>query len=515
MAATNDLIYEKLTQEFPAEGASVGDLLARYRGGEQFLRLPGARSTDFVTVAGGTPANSKFDAHNNLWVAADVALDDWTPAAQQTFVAKWLTLFDFKEWYFGILTTGVLRAVYSPDGVTERTFDSTVNLAAQPNGSRLAVGVEIVTNDGGGNRTATFYTAPTIDGPWAQLGAVVSQVGAENMGTEATNLQIGCQQVLANANHMIGNMYAVEIRSGNRNGTLLAKPRFNSLSRPVGNVDLMDEHGNRFVTAPFAGNWQTQPLESSDLTGLAFGTSDLDVRIKVAQADWTHAGVTHWFVHHGNHSAGTPQDLSWAFTIHPDGRLRTAISADGVNFIGPVTTNPVGFVDGSEHFLRTTVDLDDGAGNSVFNYYESFNDGATWVPMTGSPHVEPLGPIVLFNATRPLELQSNSSTTQTTKYLEIRRGIDGPIVVKADFTKAVQGLENFVDETNRSWTFEGSSRAHIVKANGFPKYEDYVANIAAASPSLNVGDDENAFWDAFADGEGFGGGDFGESPFGE
>jgi hypothetical protein len=173
------------------------------------------------------PNHSSMAIPGNLWVAVDVALDDWTPAAINTLASRWTSFFNLKSWLFDVQTNGAPRAVISSTGGND--LIATGNPLGFTDATRHAVGVEIVPNDGAGNRTFQFYTASTIDGPWTTHGALITQAGAVSIFNGGANLFTGLGDG-GSGNPARGNFYAAEIRSGDRNGTLVAQGNFRNVA---------------------------------------------------------------------------------------------------------------------------------------------------------------------------------------------------------------------------------------------------------------------------------------------
>jgi hypothetical protein len=187
--------------------------------------------------------------------------------------------------------------------------------------------------------------------------------------------------------------------------------------------------------------------------------TDLDVRIRL-KADTWHTGFTQWFVSHGAHTVNT---LAWAFTQHANGAFRTAISADGTNFLGPESSVPFDRPDGTEQFIRTTVDTDIGGGLLEFKYFWSDDLGVTWQQL-GDTLAVTGAPLNLFNSGAALTIPGGTAQAAGAYYeLDWRASIDGPSLVYADFTHlapevgGVGGIGSFVGETGEVWTLNGVS----------------------------------------------------------
>lgn len=160
-----------------------------------------------------------------LWLAADVALDDWSPAGGGFICGVWQPLFSQQSYGLQIDPAGTLRALMSTTGADTIALVSSVNLAGTADGARLQVGVDIQPNNGAGGKSATFYTAPApapapaaapleyLSTGWTQLGAVVTGSGAITLFQSGAQLRFGSQASLSGT-PIIGKLFACELRAG-------------------------------------------------------------------------------------------------------------------------------------------------------------------------------------------------------------------------------------------------------------------------------------------------------------
>lgn len=124
---------------------------------------------------------------------------------------------------------GKLRYTWFSAGTTAsaRFAESTVALPG-PQQGRKAIRVTHDVDNGSGGTTVTFYTAPTIAGPWTILGTAVTSAGTTSVFDGTAPLRIGgCPW---NTAYTYGagpssTYYAAELRNG-INGTVVASPNF-------------------------------------------------------------------------------------------------------------------------------------------------------------------------------------------------------------------------------------------------------------------------------------------------
>lgn len=145
---------------------------------------------------------------------ARVALKDWTPGSQQTFVSRHNT--GTPSYLFRMEPGGVLALFAYPD--TSVGVFSTVPV---PVADRQALWVRVThdVDNGAGGRTTTFWTSP--DGvTWTQLGAAVTVAGVTSIANTASGLSVGARFDGA-PEPMTGAVLNTEVRDG-INGPIVA-----------------------------------------------------------------------------------------------------------------------------------------------------------------------------------------------------------------------------------------------------------------------------------------------------
>lgn len=97
-----------------------------------------------------------------------------TPGVTQKLVSKWLTTGNQRSWrvtlgpHVSIIDThNIPYYSWSSNGTAEVTVAATKQLPGTP---RLALRITHDVNNGASGNTVTFYTGPSLDGPWTQLG---------------------------------------------------------------------------------------------------------------------------------------------------------------------------------------------------------------------------------------------------------------------------------------------------------------------------------------------------------
>lgn len=145
------------------------------------LSLP-AISSRLVAAPGTTNALSTASSTitsglTDLDVRVMIEPRDWQSTGDSTGLAhQWVEAGNKRRWLFSLLGDGRLAGFITTDGTTgtQAAFGSTVVVPRAP--VRQAVRLTVDWNNGSGGSDWKFWTAPTLAGPWVQLGTTV--VGA-------------------------------------------------------------------------------------------------------------------------------------------------------------------------------------------------------------------------------------------------------------------------------------------------------------------------------------------------
>lgn len=355
------------------------------------------------------------------------SLDDIT--ARNTFMAKQQTTvqrqFDFE------IGNGLAKRPWfslSSDGSATTSFVATVDTPFV-NGQVGWYRVTWRMSDG----LLTFSTSP--DGiTYTPLGATGTLQAGVPMFDSTSILELGSRIAGTNA-VMAGNIYYAELRNG-INGPVVALFDARSVQTPWtfnGTGWLWDAEGGGFTGKPpialnipaVNGNYASAPDSP------ALPTGDIDIRAKIAPVKWvplTTNGQTivgRWF-------SGTTR--SFGFNLTTSDGLELMTSQDGVtqNFgsRSGVSAFTNAHTDGLPLWVRCTRTQADG----VTNFYFS-TDGAAWTPV-GASVVIAAG-TALFDSPDTLRVGTNNDSggrqfEGKIYYVEIRAGIDGPIVAMFD-----------------------------------------------------------------------------------
>lgn len=192
-----------------------------------------------------TSDHASLDITGDIDIRFEADLANW---ANTALLSKYIIAGDQRSWAFYTSRARSLVFAWSPDG----TFDEVITRSAfdeLPASGRLAVRVTLDVNNGLGGYECKFYTAPTMDGPWTQLGSTQADNFTTSIHSGTDLLSIGLEESLSGLDDLDGKVYRAEVRNG-INGTVVASPDFRNLDPDDGSY--VDSAGRVWVTA--AGN---------------------------------------------------------------------------------------------------------------------------------------------------------------------------------------------------------------------------------------------------------------------
>ncbi|GAA4439363.1 hypothetical protein [Phytohabitans houttuyneae] len=166
-----------------------------------------------------TDDHASLDITGDIDIRVDLAPDDW---ASIGLAQKYLVAGDQRSWFLHMgATSPILR--WTTAGTFATVHDISANAApATAPGQRLAIRATLDVNNGAGGHTVTFYTAPTLAGPWTQLGTPVVTAGTTSVHGGTATVRVGDNDTLGVVKPT-GKLYGFELRNG-IGGTVVANP---------------------------------------------------------------------------------------------------------------------------------------------------------------------------------------------------------------------------------------------------------------------------------------------------
>jgi hypothetical protein len=199
--------------------------------GESYVQLDGSAGGDV-----NTPDHADLDITGDIDIRVEMWLNDWTTGGiYPGLIGKWVTA---NRSYLLWLLGGMPVLSWSPDGTLTNALDA---YPPEFNGvphsfGRGAVRATMDVDNGSGQRVITFYTAPTLDGPWTQLGNPRVTTGTTSIfsGTASLRMGISATPAVLNASAETtsppqGRLLRAQVRAG-INGAIRANPDFRSLA---------------------------------------------------------------------------------------------------------------------------------------------------------------------------------------------------------------------------------------------------------------------------------------------
>jgi hypothetical protein len=174
--------------------------------GSNYMYLPGV-TLNYASA----PDSAALDITGDIDLRVKVALDDWTPSAQQVLLAKSNSVGNQRSYAFIVTTAGNLQLLTYTDGSTTLTNTSTVT-AGITDGSTKWVRVTLDVDNGAVGNTATFFTSD--DGiTWTQLGSPVVNALTTSIFNSTSPVEIGSRSI-GNIDIARGKFFRAQVLNG-------------------------------------------------------------------------------------------------------------------------------------------------------------------------------------------------------------------------------------------------------------------------------------------------------------
>lgn len=212
-----------------------------------------------------------------------------------------------------------------------------------------------------------------------------------------------------------------------------------------------------------SGNYLSTPDAASlDITG------DIDLRAKVSLDDWTPSAQNTIL---GKYNSTTSQ-RSYQLAITTAGNITIGWSTDGTATLSATSSVATGFADGSMHWIRATLDVDNGAAGKTATFYTS-EDGVTWTQLGTAQTTASTTSI--FSGSAVLEVGSQNAGTSnrmTGKFYEavVMNGIGG-----TEVAHPVAAVSSVTDATGKTWTINGTAFSSYDNRYGIQAYLQVVS----------------------------------------
>jgi hypothetical protein len=243
--------------------------------------------------------------------------------------------------------------------------------------------------------------------------------------------------------------------------------------RYTGYGDWLDESGNGHAAVfsgptflPYDGanylnlNAVDDYADTPDAAALDI-TGDIDVRCYCAPDDWTPA-VIGGLLGKGVYT----NQLSWRTYIRTDGTIGLQWSENGSSWLaGQWSTEAVDFADGRVHWVRSTLDVDNGAGAFEVRHYTS-DDGQDWVQLgstiTGGSTTNIYSSSAQLEVGRVAILGGYLPMAGKILRAQVYDGIEGTLVFDADFSVAIEPFVTFIESSAQAATVTMQGDSFVV-----------------------------------------------------
>ncbi|MEU9865481.1 hypothetical protein AB0D99_31895 [Streptomyces sp. NPDC047971] len=207
--------------------------------GETVLDIP-----HDIAGRASTPDHASLDITGDIDVRADVSPSLWGGSAiGYELMGKYVVTGGQLAWLLMITGEGEILFTWSPNGTDLIQHRSAV-LPFVPM-HRAAVRATLDVNNGLGGYTLTYYTAPTLAGPWTQLSQTVTTSGTTSIFNSSAPLEVGDVAVLG-FTRTARRIHAAEVRNG-IGGSVVAAPDFSA--QAAGTTSFADSAGRTWTVA--------------------------------------------------------------------------------------------------------------------------------------------------------------------------------------------------------------------------------------------------------------------------
>jgi hypothetical protein len=182
--------------------------------GTPYLYLPGVAS-NYASV----PDEAALDITGDIDIRVRVALDDWTPAAVQTLLAKYRSVAGGHSYLLDVTTGGNLRLLASSSGAAATLNVSSTVATGLTDGSVKWCRVTLDADNGAAGNDVKFWLSD--DGAtWTQLGTTVTTAGTIAMFNSDSVASVGMRSD-GISNPAAGKFYRAIVKDGIDGTTVL------------------------------------------------------------------------------------------------------------------------------------------------------------------------------------------------------------------------------------------------------------------------------------------------------
>src|SRR5690606_23106338 len=135
-----------------------------------------------------TPDDPALHATGDISIRFDARSVDWS--RRQAVCGRGATTTD-TSWWVTVGSGGKMRLNWTTDGDNNNRLTAGTSISIPAGRYRQAWRIDLDVDDGAGGHSVTFYTAPSLSGPWTQFGDPVVGAGTTSVWAGSSPLEVG------------------------------------------------------------------------------------------------------------------------------------------------------------------------------------------------------------------------------------------------------------------------------------------------------------------------------------
>ncbi|MGI9143045.1 MAG: hypothetical protein ACR2IJ_07620, partial [Fluviibacter sp.] len=175
--------------------------------GTNYVYFPGATG-NYLSV----PDAANLDITGDIDVRIQIAMDDWTPGANQSPIGKWNGPAGQRTWRIDVTGAGYIQFIWSWDGTNSAIITSTDTVASLADGAIKWIRCTLDVDNGAVGNDVKFYTSDN-GSTWTQLGNTVTTAGVTSIYASTANVDMGAINAGA-LQQMAGKVYRAQVLNG-------------------------------------------------------------------------------------------------------------------------------------------------------------------------------------------------------------------------------------------------------------------------------------------------------------
>ena len=250
-------------------------------------------------------------------------------------------------------------------------------------------------------------------------------------------------------------------------------------ARPLLTAGAYLDGTNGIIINSLSGNYASTP----DSAALSI-TGDIEIVARIARPNWAGTQV---FVAKSN----DPNQTSYRFQ-GSTGSLVLIWSTDGTNLTTATSTVAPTFVNGTQYWLKVTLDVDNGAGGYTVKFYQapdSATEPVSWTQVGAD--VVGGSTTSIFNGTAPFEVGSRNlggsgSFTGTISRTIIRSGIGGTVEFDANFATQTADALAFTESSTNAATVTINTTRYLCGVPGVINTNTSTGTFGSDTTQFNI-----------------------------